>query len=99
MRSKVTARRILFDGKRAVGVEVASQGELFRVEGEEIVVCGGAIGSSHLLLLSGVGPADGLAACGIQPVHELPGVGENLRDHPLVMPRCTSAASSVPWYS
>ena len=85
VRSNVTARRILFDGRRAVGVEVASRGEIFRVEGEEIVLCGGAIGSPHLLMLSGVGPADELGARGIKSVHELPGVGENLRDHPLVM--------------
>lgn len=85
VRANVEARRILFDGRRAVGVEAASGGEVFQVAGAEIVLCSGAIGSPHLLLLSGVGPAESLHALGIQPVHDLPGVGENLRDHPLVM--------------
>ncbi|HEX2173583.1 MAG TPA: GMC oxidoreductase, partial [Dehalococcoidia bacterium] len=85
VRANVAARRILFDGRRAIGVEVTSQGETFRVEGEEIVLCAGAIGSPHLLMLSGVGPADELRAVGIEPIHDLPGVGENLRDHPLIM--------------
>ena len=88
IRPKVMARRILFDGKRATGVEVESDGERFIVEGEEIVLSSGAIGSPHLLMLSGVGPAEHLRSLGIQVVHELPGVGQNLRDHPSVPVRC-----------
>ena len=78
----VTARRLLFDGKRAVGVEVESGGEIFTVAGERIVLSSGAIGSPHLLLLSGIGPAAQLRQVGVEVRHDLPGVGQNLRDHP-----------------
>ena len=73
---------MLFDGNRATGVEVESGGERFVVEAEEIVLCGGAVASPHLLMLSGIGPADHLRELGIPLVHDLPGVGQNLRDHP-----------------
>jgi len=82
VRGGVTARRILFEGKQAVGVEAESGGEVFTVEGEQIVVSSGAIGSPHLLLLSGVGPAEQVSNFGIDVVQDLPGVGQNLRDHP-----------------
>src|SRR5205085_2312641 len=49
-----------------------------------VILCGGAIGSPHLLLLSGIGPADELRAAGVDVVHDLPGVGKNLLDHLLV---------------
>ena len=81
-RANVMARRILFEGRRAVALEAESGGEKFTVEGDEIVLSGGAIGSPQLLLLSGVGPAEHLRSLGINVVHELPGVGQNLRDHP-----------------
>ena len=84
IRPNVLARRIVFEGKRAVAVEVESGGETFTVEGEEIIVSSGAIASPQLLLLSGVGPADHIRGLGISVVHELPGVGQNLRDHPNV---------------
>jgi choline dehydrogenase len=83
IRSGVTVRRILFEGKRAVGVEVESAGVVFTVEGDQIVLSSGAIGSPHVLLLSGVGPAGHLNSVGVEVVHDLPGVGQNLRDHPL----------------
>jgi choline dehydrogenase len=82
IKGNIMVRRILFDGKRAVGVEVESGGERFTVEGEQIVLSGGAIGSPHVLLLSGVGPAAQLQRVGVPVVHHLPGVGQNLRDHP-----------------
>ena len=87
VRGGVTARRILFEAgstgsPRAVGVEAESGGEVFTVEGEQIVISSGAIGSPHLLLLSGVGPAEHVSSFGIEVVHDLPGVGQNLRDHP-----------------
>jgi choline dehydrogenase len=85
IRSQVLVRRILFDGSRAVGVEVDSGGAEFRVEGREIILSAGAIASPQVLLLSGVGPADQLRSLGISVVQHLPGVGENLRDHPLVI--------------
>ena len=75
-------RRILWQGTRAVGVEVDSGGERFTLEGAQIILSGGAIGSPHVLLLSGVGPAAQLQRVGVPVVHDLPGVGQNLRDHP-----------------
>ena len=84
IRGSVVCRRILFDGKRAVGVEAESGGEVFAALGREIVVCASGIASPQLLMLSGVGPADHLAELGITAVQDLPGVGRNLRDHPLV---------------
>ena len=82
IKADVTAQRILFDGRRAVAVEAESGGEQFTVEGDQIVVSSGAIASPQLLLLSGVGPADQLQGLGIDVTHHLPGVGQNLRDHP-----------------
>jgi len=76
IRANVTAHRILFHGKRAVGIEVESSGEIYTVEGAEIVLCSGAIASPHLLLLSGVGPAEHLQSMGIPVVNDLPGVGK-----------------------
>ena len=78
------ARRVLFEGARAVGVEAESGGELFRIEAGEVVLCGGAINSPQLLMLSGVGAREHLAEMGVPPVRHLPGVGQNLRDHPAV---------------
>ena len=83
-RGNVTVRRIVFDGKRAVGVEAESGGEAFTVEGAEIVLSSGAIASPQVLMLSGVGPADHLQELGIEVLHEMPGIGGNLRDHPSV---------------
>jgi choline dehydrogenase len=82
IKGNVLVRRLLLQGKRAVGVEVESGGERFTLEGEQIVLSGGAIGSPHVLLLSGVGPAAPLQSVGVPVVHDLPGVGQNLRDHP-----------------
>ena len=82
IRGGVTARRILFDGKRAVGIEAESGGEVFTVEGDEIIVSSGSVASPQLLMLSGVGPAEHLSSFGIPVVHDSPGVGKNLRDHP-----------------
>lgn len=82
IRSNVTARRIIFEGKRAVGVEVESDGEVFTVEGDQIVVSSGAVASPQLLMISGIGPAEHLRSFGIDVVQDLPGVGQNLRDHP-----------------
>ena len=85
IRANAPARRILFDGNRAVGVEVESGGERMTVMGNEIILSSGGIASPQLLMLSGVGPAEALAAVGIDVVHQLPGVGRNLRDHPMAM--------------
>ena len=82
IKANVMSRRILFEGRRAVAVEAESGGERFTVEGGQIVLSAGSIGSPQLLLLSGVGPAEQLRPLGISVVHDLPGVGKNLRDHP-----------------
>lgn len=97
VRANVTVRRILFAGKRAVGVEAESGREQFTVEGEQIVLSAGAIASPHLLLLSGVGPAAPLRTLGVAVVQDLPGVGQNLRDHPyaLMLVRETGQAPDV----
>ena len=76
------ATRILVEHGRAVGVEYRQGNEVKTARAErEVVVASGAVGSPKLLLLSGIGPADELAAVGIDPVHDLPGVGRNLQDH------------------
>lgn len=82
LQANCMVRRIVFDGTQARGVEVERGGETFLVEGEEIILSAGAIGSPHILMLSGVGPAEHLASLGIPLVAALPGVGQNLRDHP-----------------
>ena len=67
-----------------MGIEAESGGEVFNIAGDQIILSGGAIASPQILMLSGVGPANHLRSMGIGVVHELPGVGENLRDHPAV---------------
>ncbi len=88
VRANVVVRRILFEGKTAVGVEVESGGDVFQVEAGQIVLSAGAMASPQILMLSGIGPADHLRAMGIPVVHDLPGVGQNLRDHPIVAVIC-----------
>ncbi len=77
IRTRAFVTRILFAGGRAVGVEYGGR----RVRAGEVVLCGGAINSPQLLQLSGVGDARRLGALGVDVVHDLPGVGENLQDH------------------
>mgnify|MGYP001169374751 CR=1 FL=1 len=84
IKANVLAHRVVFDGDRAVGVEVTSGGQKFTVEGSEIILCAGGIATPQLLLLSGVGPAAHLNELGIPIVQDAPGVGQNLRDHPLI---------------
>jgi len=75
-------QRILFDGKKAWGVEYKKGGTVRKVEAmHEVILCGGAINSPQLLQLSGIGNAAALKELGIPVVQHLPGVGENLQDH------------------
>ena len=83
VRGNVVVHRILIEDGRAVGVEAESGGEIFRVEADQIVLSGGAIASPQILMLSGVGPAAHLQEMGIAVVRDLPGVGQNFRDHPM----------------
>lgn len=79
-----SARRLLFEGTICVGVEFVRSGELVTARAtREVVLSAGAVDSPRLLLLSGVGPADELRPLGVDVVHDLPGVGRNLHDHPL----------------
>jgi choline dehydrogenase len=85
------ATRVLFEGTRAVGVAYVQNGASQEARASrEVILCGGAVNSPQLLLLSGVGPSDHLKDVGIEVVHHLPGVGHNLQDH---------LATGVGWYS
>ena len=80
--TKAHATKILFKDKRAIGVSYRQSGTNKTVEANnEVLLCGGAINSPQLLQLSGVGRARDIEKQGIEMVHELPGVGENLQDH------------------
>lgn len=75
------ATRILVKNGRAKGVEYFRHGKIETAFADEIVLAGGTINSPHLLMLSGIGPVDGLAKAGVTPVHDLPGVGQGMQDH------------------
>jgi choline dehydrogenase len=77
IKTRAFVTKILFEGKRAVGVEYNGK----TVRAGEVILCGGAINSPQLLQLSGVGDASELKALGVDVVQDLPGVGENLQDH------------------
>lgn len=78
------ATRLLTEGKRVTGVEYLRGGQARKANAGEIIICAGAFNSPKLLLLSGIGPADELRAAGVASWHNLPAVGKNLQDHPLV---------------
>jgi len=84
IRAKCMARKLLFDGKSIVGVEVESEGEQFIVESDRVVLCSGTIANTQLLLLSGIGPEEHLNELGVKVHTNLPGVGQNFSDHPLI---------------
>jgi len=88
----VRVTRICFTGKTATGVEIAPerrpQQRRILIADKEILLCAGVINSPQLLKLSGIGPAAELQQHGIPLIQDLPGVGENLQDHPDVMIRC-----------
>ena len=84
IKADCAVQRILFEGTRAVGLSVESGGETFTVEGGQIILSAGAVGSPQLLMLSGVGPGQQLKDLGIPVLRDLPGVGSNLKDHPKV---------------
>ena len=81
--------RVVFDGRRAVGVEFSRQSGLQRVDAaREVILSAGAIGSPHLLQLSGVGGPEVLQKAGIAVQHALPGVGQNFQDHYIARMSC-----------
>ncbi len=74
--------KVLLDGRRCVGVEYEHGGQVHKARaGREVVVCGGGVASPQILELSGIGNPEILKKHGIEVKHELPGVGENFRDH------------------
>ena len=78
--------RILMEGKRAVGVEYQQGGEVKQLKcAREVLLCAGALQSPQILMLSGIGPKAHLLENGIAALHDLPGVGQNLHDHPDVV--------------
>lgn len=82
LRTRAQVTRILFEGKRAVGVEYSHKGHLHQVRAAgEVILCGGAINSPQLLQLSGVGDGAHLQGLGIDVVEHRAGVGANLQDH------------------
>jgi choline dehydrogenase-like flavoprotein len=78
------ATSLVLDGDRVTGVRYRANRSEHTLLAREVVLAGGAIGSPHLLLLSGIGPGDELRAAGVAPRHELPGVGKHLEDHLLM---------------
>ncbi|AXB41380.1 GMC family oxidoreductase [Amycolatopsis albispora] len=94
--------RVVLAGRRAVGVEVLEPGGgTTTVRAPEVVLSAGAIGSPVILQRSGIGPANRCAAAGAEPVADLPGVGQNLADHPSVViwakPVDGLCRTGVPW--
>ncbi|WP_318512885.1 choline dehydrogenase [Photobacterium leiognathi] len=82
LKKGIVARKVLLDGKKAVGVEFEQSGKLSQVFAtKEVISSAGSIGSVQLLQLSGIGPAAVLENAKINLVHDLPGVGANLQDH------------------
>jgi choline dehydrogenase len=79
------ATRVVLENHRATGVEYLRDGAKSEARAErEVILAGGSINSPQLLLLSGIGPADEIKRVGVRAVHDLPGVGMNLQDHPMV---------------
>lgn len=94
------AERVLLHGKKATGVQVRYKDESLALKArKEVLLSAGAFGSPHLLLLSGIGAHSELKPHGIAMQHELPGVGQNLQDHPDVVQCYRSNDSTLPGFS
>ena len=104
IRTHVHVRRVLFDGKKATGVEYARAGMTEQAHAEAaVILCAGAFGSPQLLMLSGIGPPEHLRDFGLPVVHALPGVGKNLQDHAgtghtVRVNRSTYNVQTRPWH-
>jgi choline dehydrogenase len=81
VRTRVMVNRVDFQNGRATGVELVERGQVKHESAGDVILCGGAINSPQLLQLSGVGNARELESVGVKPIHDLPGVGENMQDH------------------
>jgi choline dehydrogenase len=101
----VSVDHIVFDGRKATGVSYTVGGASRQAGANaEVIICGGSIGSPSLLQRSGIGPGDVLQSAGVDVVHDLPGVGENLQDHLEVyfQYRCKlpiTLNSKIDWFS
>ncbi len=99
--TETATRKIVFEGKKAIGVEVIKDNSIIQFKAEkEVIVCAGAFHSPHLLLNSGVGDAAHLQDVGVALVHDLPGVGRNLHDHPasfVAMDMRNSTSYALSW--
>ncbi len=98
VRTQAHVARVLLEGRRAVGVtyhDLRAGRQLRQLKARrEVILCGGVINSPQLLMLSGVGPGRDLNVLGIDVVHDLPGVGGNLQDHPDILIRHRDRALS-----
>lgn len=81
--AKAVVRRLRIVAGRCVGIDYTSGNQILAADGGEVVLTAGAIGTAHLMLLSGIGPARHLQQVGVDVVADLPGVGSNLQDHPM----------------
>ncbi len=81
IRTEVQVERVIFDGRRASGIAYKRGGKAETALAREVILCGGAVNSPQLLMLSGIGPAAHLKAMGIAVVYDAPDVGGNLQDH------------------
>jgi choline dehydrogenase len=96
VKTEAHVTRLLFAGPRAVGVEYIHDNQTKQALAEkEVILCGGAINSPQLLLCSGIGPADHLRQFDIPLVVDLPGVGQNLQDHPLTVMRYLTTKTPI----
>lgn len=99
VRTGVWVTRLVMDGTRATGVEVAARedgADAEVIEADEVVLCAGALDSPRVLMLSGIGPRGHLEELGIDVIVDLPGVGENLHDHLLVPVIAHTTAREIP---
>jgi len=83
IKSNCYVKKIIFDNNIAIGVEVVSESKTFKIFSDQIIISAGAIESPKLLLNSGIGDPEKFTKHGIETVAELPGVGNNLKDHPM----------------
>ena len=99
IRTGALVTRVVVEGGRARGVRFCcgpTSEEVFATR--EVILCGGAINTPQLLMLSGIGAADDLRTCGIDVVHDLPGVGANLQEHPdVILGFATTRPVSIAW--
>ncbi|CAB5240673.1 unannotated protein [freshwater metagenome] len=81
VKTRAQVTKVLFEGKRATGVDVVIKGKTHTITSREVILCGGAINTPQLLQLSGIGNENDLKKLGIPVINHLPGVGANLQDH------------------